>query len=171
MSKSAVSTPPRLARHLGIHGWDHLDPGPAGRPGHPVAGAARRAARHGQVAAGRAPGRRPRPGLPPLQRLAAQLRRPGRHPHAGTGRLAPRFVSTPGSIWDAEFVFFDEISRCRADLQNKLFPIVHERRVAGIDLHKLQHRWAAMNPPAPASVDDLAGSTTSTSAPRRSTPP
>lgn len=60
-----------------------------------------------------------------------------------------RFITTPGSIWDAEFVFFDEISRCRPDLQNKMFPIIHERRVAGIQLHKLRHRWAAMNPPAP----------------------
>lgn len=66
-----------------------------------------------------------------------------------------RFVSTPGSIWDAQFVFFDEISRCRADLQNKLFPIIHERKVVGIPLSKLRHRWAAMNPPAP---DDLDGS-------------
>lgn len=63
-----------------------------------------------------------------------------------------RFISTPGAIWDAEFVFFDEISRCRPDLQNKLFPIVHERRIAGIQLTKLQHRWAAMNPPAPDDV-------------------
>lgn len=57
------------------------------------------------------------------------------------------FISTPGTIWDANFVFFDEISRCRADLQNKLFPIIHERRVIGIDLENLRHRWAAMNPP------------------------
>ncbi len=67
-----------------------------------------------------------------------------------------RFVSTPGSIWDAEFVFFDEVSRCRADLQNKLFPIVHERRVAGLPLEGLRHRWAAMNPPAPEDPDDAA---------------
>lgn len=59
-----------------------------------------------------------------------------------------RFVSTPGAIWEAEFVFLDEISRCRADLQNKLFPIIYERRVAGIDLARLRHRWAAMNPPS-----------------------
>jgi MoxR-like ATPase len=59
------------------------------------------------------------------------------------------FISTPGAIWDAEFVFFDEISRCRPDLQNKMFPIVHERKIAGIPLGNLRHRWAAMNPPAP----------------------
>jgi MoxR-like ATPase len=58
------------------------------------------------------------------------------------------FIATPGSIWDAEFVFFDEVSRCRPDLQNKMFPIIHERRVAGVRLEKLRHRWSAMNPPA-----------------------
>ena len=65
----------------------------------------------------------------------------------GTGL---RFVSTGGAVWGAGFAFFDEISRCRADLANKLFPIIHERRVAGVDLPALRHRWAAMNPPAPA---------------------
>jgi MoxR-like ATPase len=59
-----------------------------------------------------------------------------------------RFVTTEGAIWEAEFVFFDEISRCRPDMQNKLFPIIHERKVVGIPLTSLQHRWAAMNPPA-----------------------
>lgn len=68
-----------------------------------------------------------------------------------------RFVATPGSIWEAEFVFFDEISRCRSDLQNKLFPIVHEKRVSGIYLDKLRYRWAAMNPPAPDDSDGSAG--------------
>lgn len=63
------------------------------------------------------------------------------------------FVATPASIWDAEFVFFDEISRCRSDLQNKLFPIIHERRVSGIQLEKLRFRWAAMNPPSPDDTD------------------
>ncbi len=62
------------------------------------------------------------------------------------------FISTPGAIWDAGFVFFDEISRCRADLQNKMFPIIHERRVVGMALEKLRHRWAAMNPPAPEEL-------------------
>jgi MoxR-like ATPase len=76
-------------------------------------------------------------------------------PEEGTNRL--QFVTTPGAIWDAEFVFFDEISRCRPDLQNKMFPIVHERRIAGIRLEKLRHRWAAMNPPAPDDPDSTMG--------------
>ncbi len=72
-------------------------------------------------------------------------------PEEGNNSL--KFIATPGSIWDAEFVFFDEISRCRPDLQNKMFPIIHERRIAGIQLDYLQHRWAAMNPPAPDELD------------------
>lgn len=63
-----------------------------------------------------------------------------------------RFVTLPAAVWDAEFVFFDEISRCRPDLQNKLFPIVHDRVVQGLPLRSLVHRWAAMNPPAPTDA-------------------
>ena len=57
------------------------------------------------------------------------------------------YVQTPASIWGAQTVFFDEISRCRPDMQNKLFPIIHEKRVQGIDVERLVYRWAAMNPP------------------------
>jgi MoxR-like ATPase len=59
-----------------------------------------------------------------------------------------RFVGTRGAIWGAGFVFFDEVNRCRPDLQNKLFPVVHEKRLAGTDLEDLRYRWAAMNPPS-----------------------
>jgi MoxR-like ATPase len=60
---------------------------------------------------------------------------------------ALRFVQTPASIWGAQSVFFDEISRCRPEMQNKLFSLIHERRVQGIDLERLIYRWSAMNPP------------------------
>lgn len=76
-------------------------------------------------------------------------------PEDGGERL--RFVATPGAVWEAEFVFLDEVSRCRADLQNKLFPIVHERRVAGVELPQLRHRWAAMNPPSSDEPDASGG--------------
>ena len=102
-----------------------------------------------------------------VERVAAALGRPFRHynasllnyddlvgiplpDEAGTGL---RFVSTGGAVWGAGFAFFDEISRCRPDLANKLFPVIHERRVAGVDLPELRHRWAAMNPPAPEDPD------------------
>ena len=65
------------------------------------------------------------------------------------------YVKTPASIWGAGAVIFDEISRCRPDIQNKLFPIVHERRAQGILLDSLRYRWAAMNPPV--SEDDNEG--------------
>jgi MoxR-like ATPase len=64
------------------------------------------------------------------------------------GRGGLEYVQTPSSIWQAEAVFVDEISRCRPDMQNKLFPIVHERKVQGIALERLVYRWSAMNPPA-----------------------
>ena len=66
-----------------------------------------------------------------------------------------KYIGTPSSIWDAEVVFLDEINRTRPELQNKLFPIVHERRVQGIQLEKLRYRWAAMNPP-PCENDEEA---------------
>jgi len=61
------------------------------------------------------------------------------------------YIPTPSSIWQAQAVFFDEINRTRPELQNKIFPIVHERRVQGIELPLLRYRWAAMNP---VTIDD-----------------
>jgi MoxR-like ATPase len=69
----------------------------------------------------------------------------------GHGQL--EYVRTPCAIWGAQTVFLDEISRCRPDMQNKLFPIIHEKRVQGIDLEELVYRWSAMNPPR--SEEDL----------------
>ena len=63
----------------------------------------------------------------------------------GRGQL--EYVCTPSAIWGAQTVFLDEISRCRPDMQNKLFPIIHEKRVQGIELEELHYRWSAMNPP------------------------
>ena len=61
-------------------------------------------------------------------------------------RKSLHYISTASSIWDAEIVFVDEINRTKPELQNKLFPIIHEKRVQGIPLDKLRYRWAAMNP-------------------------
>ena len=69
-------------------------------------------------------------------------------------RTGLRYLTTPSAIWDAEIVFIDEINRTRPELQNKLFPIVHERRVQGIELQRLRYRWAAMNPPPPPEAAD-----------------
>ncbi|MGI9190480.1 MAG: AAA family ATPase [Chitinophagaceae bacterium] len=57
-----------------------------------------------------------------------------------------RFLPTPATIWDAESVLVDELSRCKPEIQNKFFSIVHERKIQGIALSNLRFRWAAMNP-------------------------
>ena len=64
------------------------------------------------------------------------------------------YVKTPAAVWGAGAVIFDEISRCRPDIQNKLFPIIHERRVQGLALEGLRYRWAAMNPPSTEDDDN-----------------
>jgi MoxR-like ATPase len=64
-----------------------------------------------------------------------------------------RYIITPTAIWDAEVVFVDELNRTRPDLQKKLFPIIHDRRVQGVELEKLRYRWAAMNPAANGDRD------------------
>ena len=57
-----------------------------------------------------------------------------------------RFLETPATVWQAESVLIDEVSRCKPEHQNRLFSLVHERRVQGIALPRLRYRWAAMNP-------------------------
>jgi len=57
-----------------------------------------------------------------------------------------KFLKSPATIWDAESVLIDEISRCKPEIQNKFFSLIHERKIQGIPLDKLQYRWAAMNP-------------------------
>lgn len=103
-----------------------------------------------------------------LERLAAALRLEHRHYNASlisfddlVGFPVPdgdglRYLRTPATLWGAQSVFLDEISRCRPEVQNKLFSIVHEKRVQGIALDELRYRWAAMNPPAaPDAPDEL----------------
>jgi MoxR-like ATPase len=95
-----------------------------------------------------------------LNRLAAAMQLEHRHYNAsllnfddlvgyplpnGSGSLD--YIRTPASIWGAQSVFIDEVSRCRPEVQNKLFSIVHERCVQGIPLRGLIYRWSAMNPP------------------------
>lgn len=57
-----------------------------------------------------------------------------------------RFLETPATVWKAESVLIDEISRCKPEHQNRLFSLVHERKVQGMALARLRYRWAAMNP-------------------------
>ena len=64
------------------------------------------------------------------------------------------YISNPNSIRDAEVVFIDELNRTKPELQNKLFPIIYDKRVQGTNLAKLKYRWAAMNPPAKDDDED-----------------
>lgn len=67
-----------------------------------------------------------------------------------------RYIETPATVWQAESVLIDEISRCKPEHQNRLFSLVHERRVQGIALPRLRYRWAAMNPSSTdQGVDDF----------------
>lgn len=101
-----------------------------------------------------------------LERLASALGMVHRHYNASllsfddlVGFPVPegdglRYLRTPATLWDAQSVFLDEISRCRPEVQNKLFSIIQERRVQGIALEALRFRWAAMNPPATGDAAD-----------------
>ncbi|MFU8822541.1 MAG: hypothetical protein ACNA8G_13420, partial [Gammaproteobacteria bacterium] len=74
-------------------------------------------------------------------------------PYPDEAKSAIRFLETPATIWGAESVLVDEISRCKPEHQNRLFSLVHERRIQGIALESLRYRWAAMNP-CTADQDD-----------------
>jgi MoxR-like ATPase len=78
-------------------------------------------------------------------------------PVPNDARTKLTYIHTPGSLWNAESVFLDELSRCRAESQNKLFSIIHERRVQGIELPRLRYRWSAINPPPPADGEFFEG--------------
>jgi MoxR-like ATPase len=94
-----------------------------------------------------------------LERLAETLNLQFRHYNASTinfddlvGFPVPendhiKYLRTPLDAWDAEVLFIDEVSRCRIDMQNRLFSIVHEKKMQGQSLDNLKYRWSAMNPP------------------------
>jgi MoxR-like ATPase len=74
-------------------------------------------------------------------------------PYPDAENSSVRFLETPATVWGAESVLIDEISRCKPEHQNRLFSLVHERRIQGISLTKLRFRWAAMNPAATDQSD------------------
>ena len=79
-------------------------------------------------------------------------------PDADNGGV--KFLETPATVWGAESVLVDEISRCKPEHQNRLFSLVHERKIQGIPISKLRYRWAAMNPVSndQAGLEEYAGS-------------
>jgi len=74
-------------------------------------------------------------------------------PYPDAENASVRFLETPATVWGAESVLIDEISRCKPEHQNRLFSLIHERRVQGIPLTRLRFRWAAMNPAANDQTD------------------
>src|SRR6478735_7423369 len=66
-------------------------------------------------------------------------------PYPDDAKASVRFLETPATVWGAESVLIDEISRCKPEHQNRLFSLVHERKIQGLPLAKLRYRWAAMN--------------------------
>jgi len=79
-------------------------------------------------------------------------------PDADNGGV--KFLETPATVWGAESVLVDEISRCKPEHQNRLFSLVHERRIQGIPITGLRYRWAAMNPVTSdqSGLEEYAGS-------------
>ena len=75
-------------------------------------------------------------------------------PYPDEAKASVRFLETPATVWGAESVLIDEISRCKPEHQNRLFSLVHERKIQGLSLTKLRYRWAAMNP---CTTDQSAG--------------
>jgi MoxR-like ATPase len=76
-------------------------------------------------------------------------------PYPEEGGKSIRYIETPATVWDAESVLIDEISRCKPEHQNRLFSLVHERRIQGMKIKSLKYCWAAMNPCSPdQGVDD-----------------
>ena len=67
-------------------------------------------------------------------------------PYPDEAKSSIRFLETPATVWGAESVLIDEISRCKPEHQNRLFSLVHERKIQGLPLTSLRYRWAAMNP-------------------------
>ena len=67
-------------------------------------------------------------------------------PYPDTENGGVKFLETPATVWGAQSVLIDEISRCKPEHQNRLFSLIHERRLQGIQLKNLRYRWAAMNP-------------------------
>jgi len=81
-------------------------------------------------------------------------------PYPDEAHTAVRFLETPATVWGAESVLIDEISRCKPEHQNRLFSLVHERKLQGLPLKRLRYRWAAMNPCSSdqGGSEDYAGS-------------
>ncbi|MCX7647626.1 MAG: MoxR family ATPase [Elusimicrobiales bacterium] len=66
--------------------------------------------------------------------------------NGGENKMKIEYIMTPATVWDAESVLIDEINRCKPEVQNKLFSLIYEKKLQGIEIRKLVYRWSAMNP-------------------------
>ena len=57
-------------------------------------------------------------------------------PYPDEAKASVRFLETPATVWGAESVLIDEISRCKPEHQNRLFSLVHERQDPGPGAHQ-----------------------------------
>ena len=155
MGKTSVTADPaaepagnrhsRTARHR--RDGEHRA-GDPGRPDPAGPAAADRSARHRQVVSAEPPRRRARAASTGTTTPACSTSTTSSATRSPMAPARLDYIQTPAAIWGAQSVFIDEISRCRPEVQNKLFSIVHERRVQGLELRDLVYRWSAMNPPA-----------------------
>ncbi len=65
------------------------------------------------------------------------------------------YVPTTLSIWDKEFILIDEISRARAESQNKWLEVIRSRKIMGLKIECLKYVFAAMNPPSYLGANPL----------------
>lgn len=79
-------------------------------------------------------------------------------PYPSEDRRKVEYLETPATVWAAQSVLVDEISRCKPEHQNRLFSLVHERKVQGLSIDNLVYRWAAMNPAGLDSDQGYSGS-------------
>lgn len=62
------------------------------------------------------------------------------------GRI--KYVSTPISIADKEFVLIDEISRANYQMQSKWLELIRSRQIMGEKIKGIKYIFSAMNPPS-----------------------
>ena len=74
-------------------------------------------------------------------------------PYPDEEKSSIRFLETPATIWGAESVLVDEISRCKPEHQNRLFSLVHERKLQGLPLEPHDESGNVFLPVAPSSED------------------
>ena len=61
-------------------------------------------------------------------------------PYPDAENSGVKFLETPATVWGAESVLIDEISRCKPEHQNRLFSLVHESIMKLIGIYWFRFR-------------------------------